>query len=128
MASLVAEKDVAAIAAAVDLGIFRGKQLLNWWTASRPDLVQFNAGLTHDGTSQCFFTTMELEGKPSSMVVKKHCDVPSCVRPALNWTRSGREAVHQFSNCLPRKIPRSTAAAIAATSFSATRDAMRQLC
>ena len=68
MGPLVAEKDVAAIAAAVDLGIFRGKQLLNWWTSSRPDLTQFNAGLTHDGTSHCFFTTMELEGKPSSVM------------------------------------------------------------
>src|SRR5207302_10103347 len=53
------------------------------------------------------YTTLfrsELGLPSSSMVVKKHCDVPSCVRPALNWTRSGREAVHQFSNCLPRKI------------------------
>jgi hypothetical protein len=84
MASLVAEKDATAIAAAVDLGIFRGKQLLNWWTASRPDLVQFNAGLTHDGTSQCFFTTMELEGKPSSVM--------GCLQAAVYHLRTGGNA------------------------------------
>ena len=84
MAPLVAEKDVAAIAAAVDLGIFRGSQLLNWWTASRPDLVQFNAGLTNDGTSQCFFTTMELEGKQSSVM--------GCLQAAVYHLRTGGNA------------------------------------
>ncbi|HKW99056.1 MAG TPA: hypothetical protein VJN43_15050 [Bryobacteraceae bacterium] len=68
MASLLADKDVTAVSAAVEVGILRGRQLLNWWTASRPALVQFNAGLIHDGTSHCFFTNMELEGKPSSVM------------------------------------------------------------
>jgi hypothetical protein len=84
MGPLVAEKDVAAVAAAVDLGIYRGNQLLNWWTASRPDLVELNAGLKNDGTSQCFFTTMELEGKQSSVM--------GCLQAAVYQLRTGGNA------------------------------------